>query len=143
MKKNLWLVPALLLVSLGLFFTSCQQPEEEGPEPVSVKERIEKFLDDLNDDAGREDIYKQLHPDIRNPWKDSTTWETTPFNYDTGEPFDFEDMDYGDDAAEGTFITTDVTYNGDAIGFELKEDEEEVWYIDKVEVGGVQFIPEP
>ena len=141
MKKSPWPIPAFLLVSLGLFLQGCQQPEEV--ETVSVKERIEMFLDDLNDDDDRNDIYKQLHPDIRNAWKDPTVWATTPFDYDTGEPFDLEDMDYGSTSADGVFVSADLLYNGEAISFKMEEDEMDVWYINKILVDSVEWIPDP
>ena len=65
MKRTLRLAAGLAAVLLFPFlFSGCPQLVT-----VSIEDRIDMFLTDLNTDSSRTDIDKNLHPDIQNPWK--------------------------------------------------------------------------
>ena len=135
----------LLLVLLVFFFPACQPPEEEKPDPVTVEERVSKFLNALNDDETRESIYTHLHPDVRNAWKDAATWAETPFAYAEG-PFSLADMTYESTFAEGTLGALGENeggtgiYDGEPIRFDMKEEEADVWYIKIITVADDDWI---
>ena len=107
-------------------------------ETTSIEDRIAAFLNDLNNDADRNDIWENLHDDIDNAWKSSTPWETSAFAY-ANAPFALTAMSYGDNFAQGT-----INYGGvlsDTIYFAMKEEEDDDWYIYRIDIGGVQVIP--
>ena len=133
----------LLLVLLVFFFPACQPPEEEEkPEPVTVEERVAKFLTALNEDDNRDSIYTHLHPDIRNAWKDPELWANTPFTFEDAA-FDLEGMEYGTNSADGTFRSQNVIYDEEPIHFHMDVEEEDVWYIERITLTDVEWIPSP
>ncbi len=138
MKKYTIYIASIALLVLTFFFFSCAEEET-----VSVQERIEAFLSDLNSDTERDDIWSNLHDSIDNPWKLPATWENTPFAIADGSPtpFTLGSPTYGISSADATFGSSNDTYNGDAIHFALQEDESDVWYITVITVGGFQWIP--
>ncbi len=121
---------ALLAVSLFVFF-SCQMEE-----PVSKEDRMDIFLEDLNEDLDRDEIYKNLHPDIRNAWKDPSSWSTTALRSDY-EPFSFGSLSYGDTTVAGT-ITSDF-HSGDPLEVQIKKDGDD-WFIKKVIINSGDVI---
>ena len=138
MNKHVLCFGLIIAIVSAFFFSSCT-PEDE---TVSVEERIAKFLSDLNGDAERDDIGANLHDTIDDPWMLPATWSATPFEW-ADQPFDLLSMAYGSNTADGTFKSNDVLYDGEAIHFDLQEDGTDVWYITRVTVGGIQWIPTP
>ncbi len=136
MKKYTIYIASIALLVLTFFFFSCAEEET-----VSVQERIEAFLSDLNSDTERDDIWSNLHDSIDNPWKLPAVWSSTPFASGEG-PFALNSPTYGSNSADATFGSSNG-YNGDAILFALQEDESDVWYITRITVDGTQWIPTP
>ena len=136
MKKYTIYIASIALLVLTFFFFSCAEEET-----VSVQERIEAFLSDLNSDTERDDIWSNLHDSIDNPWKLPVTWEDTPFAI-ADIPFTLGSPTYGSSSADATLGSSGI-YNGGAIHFALQEDESAVWYITVITVAGTQWIPTP
>ena len=137
-KYSIYLAPITLLIFILLFF-GCEQDEVS---PVSVQERVASFLNDLNSDAERDDIWENLHDTIDDPWKLPATWSGTPFEFGDA-PFMLEGSTFGTNSADATFRSADPTYDNEPIHFDLQEDEADVWYITKVTIGSppTQWIP--
>jgi len=132
MKRTLRLAAGLAAVLLFPFlFSGCPQLVS-----VSIEDRIDMFLTDLTTDSSRTGIYKNLHPDIQDPWKAPEAWEATDFQWDY-HPFDFLGMSYFSSSANGT-----MTYGGPLsadIDFVMKKDGDD-WYILSITVNGVQQV---
>jgi len=132
MKSCIRYLLLTIAISLIFFYFGCQQEDE----PVSIQERINMFLDDLNNDLEREDIWENLHPDIADPWKLPGTWgvpvATMPFAplYVT---FSFPGgLTIVGTNADGTLDSDPSTWDGEEIHIEFQEDETDVWYIKKI-----------
>ena len=133
-KKKILLAIFTCVVLLSMIFIGCQVEE-----PISKEDRMDQFEDDLNQDIDRGDIYKNLHPDIRDPWKDSGAWVPSSLSY-LNAPFSFGSLSYGSDTVTGTISYFAVT--NDPLVVEMAKDGDD-WYITKVTIGGFQIIPAP
>lgn len=101
-------VKKLSLAALGIGVLiaaiSCDLIPEE---PITKQDRIAFFRDDLNKDAGRTKISRNLHPEKRAPYRDPAAWDGTL--YYGNKPFAFGELTYTNDAedvsgtAEGQF----------------------------------------
>ncbi len=131
-KKKILLAIFTCIVLLSMIFIGCQVEE-----PISKEDRMDQFEDDLNQDVDRGDIYKNLHPDIRDPWKDPGLWDPSPLRY-LYAPFSFGSLSYGSDTVTGT-ITYTVATNWPLV-VEMAKDGDD-WYITKVTINSVQIIP--
>lgn len=100
-------------------------------ETVSRSERINKFLSDVrSNDFGS--LYLHIHPDNpqRGQLKDAATWTPSPFPVGS----------YSFSGISGSGSTRTVTVqsspgsglNGDVWTFTMKEDDKDVWYIDRL-----------
>ncbi len=131
-KKKILLAIFACVVLLSMILIGCQVEE-----PISKEDRMDQFEDDLNQDVDRNDIYKNLHPDIRDPWNDSELWDVSPLGYSKA-PFSFGSLSYGSDTVTGT-ISNNVVTNWPLV-VEMAKDGDD-WYITKVTINSVQIIP--
>ena len=131
-KKKILLAIFACVVLLSMILIGCQVEE-----PISKEERMDQFEDDLNQDDDRNDIYKNLHPDIRDPWNHSELWDASPLSY-SNRLFSFGSLSYESDTVTGT-----ISYSGAAnapLIVEMAKDGDD-WYITKVTINSAQIIP--
>jgi len=131
-KKKILLAIFTCVVFLLMILIGCQVEE-----PISKEDRMDQFEDDLNQDVDRGDIYKNLHPDIRDPWNDPLAWDASSLSY-SNAPFSFGSLSYGSDTVTGTISYTGAT-NWSLVVEMAKDDDD--WYITKVTIDGSQIIP--
>ncbi len=117
-----------------MFFFACA---DEG---VTIEERVDAFLNDLNSNVDRLEIYKNLHDDIDDPYKLAAAWGGY-FAW-ANEPFTFTITDYGSSPVNGFVHHGNYLTNVPLI-IELSEEETDNWKITKVTVDGTQRIPVP
>ena len=119
--KSLLLLGAALLILV----ISCELIEE----PISMKDRLWFFKDDLNKDAGRTKIYQNLHPDRQAAFRDPSAWGGTL--YYGNKPFSYKFLTYSFDA-EGIVGTVRGqlvwAFDEQTVSIRMKKSEGD-WYI--------------
>ena len=115
--KLLYTLALLCLITFLVFIQGCE--EEDG---VTVEERVDSFLDDLNNDTDRDTIYLNLHSNIQATWADPTQWLGSVFRY-AYAPFDFESMTYGSNSATGTLSCSPTGPNGASMTISLSTED--------------------
>lgn len=108
MKKTIILITGL--ITFFLLFQGCPPVDED----VTIEERIDRFVDGLND-SDRSDLYTHFHPDTEqySQMKASATFfETTPLAFDYA-PFDITLTSSPDNEADGQQTVNAVLYRND------------------------------
>lgn len=129
-KKTILIVGIFIIVSL--FFFAC----EDVVESMSVQERVDNFLSDLNNDAERDDIYTNLTSDLQS-WANPTAWNNMYFDY-VRIPFSISINNYGTSSASGT-ITSSWDASGSQIDFFLT-DVDGNYKINRIQINGSNVI---
>jgi hypothetical protein len=126
MRNKTTLALFLLALAAAVFVTGCNLNQ------VSISDRIDMFMDDVNSNRGQ--MYTHLHEDVgdRNLAKKDTYWTPgTPFSatYGTSQSLTNQNK-------SGDTLTADiVNASGDSVTFEMKEQDPDEWYIRRITFG--------
>jgi hypothetical protein len=119
-----------VLALLTLLFNSCN------PLYTTMEQRLAQFESDLNNDTGRTEIYKNLHPSIADAWKDNAVWIGI---FDINDaPYHFNNEVYTDSKITGTW--SNKIFSDDDFVCEMAEYGTEGWFITSFSSNGSLII---
>ncbi|MDR3200869.1 MAG: hypothetical protein LBT68_05360 [Spirochaetales bacterium] len=127
--KFIFIVLCIILVSFVCY--SCSQDDDDD-ETMSISARIDKFIDDLNNNSGN--VYTNCHPAAGqyNQAKSGTYWSQ---NFGTG-------VSLSGRATTGSTVTATVSggnFSGKSITFSMQEDGTDNWKIRTISVAAFSF----
>ncbi len=141
MKRRHRVLLLVLAAALAILFivTTCAPPEEDPP--VSMRDRMSYFKNDLNNDRNRTYIYHNLHPDKQPAYRDPSAWSGT-LSY-ANHAFDYKD-EVIEASADDTVGTIEAYFmhafdRGMCI-VHMKKDGSD-WYIDGMVWQGTELFP--
>ncbi len=128
---------AVILIILGfacLVLNSCKEDTS-----MTIDERIKAFASGLNDSV-RNDLKEHFHSDSNPSTFNEAYWETK-FPNDGGQVYSRGTITNTGSNTRDVKITGGTYDSGDTFSFTMKEEDEDDWYILRIDLNGGTFIP--
>ena len=135
-KKTRWILYGVAVVALTLFLVGGCSLEE----PVSIGQRAQRFMSDLNADNWSQ-MYTHVHPDEgwRGIARETGTWTPSPF---PSGNYGYSVINTTSDRANVTLTAPPTPFlAGETLVLHMRRDGD-VWYVRQINRGdGTQLLP--